>query len=40
MDGMDQTNKGVEDESDSVKAQEVRKQATKEPTNRPSNKTT
>jgi hypothetical protein len=40
LDGRDQTNKGAEDESDSVKAEEVREQATKEPTDQPSNKTT
>jgi hypothetical protein len=39
LDRRDQTNKGVEDENDLVKSQEVREQATKEPTDRPSNKT-
>ena len=39
MEGRDQNNKGAKDERDSAKAQEVREQATKEPTNRPSNKT-
>jgi hypothetical protein len=39
MDGRDQTNKGAEDESDSVKSQEVKKKATKEPIDQPCNKT-
>jgi hypothetical protein len=32
MEGWDKTNKGEEDEKDSTKAQEVREQATNEPT--------
>jgi hypothetical protein len=37
MEGRDQTNKGTTDENDLAKVQEVRDQATKEPTHRPNN---
>jgi hypothetical protein len=40
MEGRDQTNKGTKDKSDSEKVQEVRDQATKYPTDQPSNMTT
>jgi hypothetical protein len=40
MEGRDKTNKRAEDERDSEKSQEVREKATKDPTDRPSNKMT
>jgi hypothetical protein len=37
MEGRDKTNKGAEDDKDTIKAQEVRVQTINEPTDRPSN---